>query len=65
MTFIVYAKCGRDKNSLKDECAIIPSAKDWEDARSQGARYFRNQGYTVVRIETVQEVEKGKQPWEK
>lgn len=65
MTFIVYAKCGRDKDSAKDEHAIIPSAKDWEDARSQGARYFRNKGYAFVKIETVQEVERGKQPWEK
>lgn len=65
MTFVVYAKCGRDKNMLKDEHAIISSAKNWEDARSQGARYFRNKGYTVVRIEAVQEVEVEKRPWQK
>lgn len=63
MTFIVCAKYGKDKDSLQSGAFTAAFAKDWEEARSQGARYFRNQGYTVVRIETVQEIERGKQPW--
>lgn len=65
MTYIVYAKCGKNKNDLEDEHAIIPSAKSWEDARSQAAKFFRNQGFLVVKIETVQEVEVEKRPWQK
>ena len=65
VTFIVYAKYGKTKDALQEGAFTAAFAKDWEEARSQAINFLRGQGYRIVYIETIQEVEAGKQPWEK
>jgi len=65
MTFIVYAKYGKTKDNLQEGAFTAAFAKNWEEARSQAVTFLRGQGYKVVLIESVQEVEVEKREWQK
>lgn len=65
MTFIVYAKYGSDKNALQTGAFTAAFAKDWEEARSQTISFLKKQGYKIVHVEVVQEVEVKKRIWQK
>jgi len=65
MTFLVYAKYGSTKESLQSGLFTAAFAKDWQEARSQTVSFLKKQGYKVVQIEAVQEVEVEKREWQK
>lgn len=65
MTFIVYAKYGKTKDNLQEGAFTAAFAKNWEEARGQAISFLRGQGYKIVLIESVQEVEVEKRVWQR
>lgn len=63
-SFYVIAKYGRTKDLLKQD-TFTTIAKNWEAARSNAISFLRKQGYKVVEIEHVEEIEVEKREWQK